>query len=105
MGKKKRVAKPQAKPNVISLEMDATFFFERAVRSLDRLHYEKAVKYFRRAAEYEPDNPVNQTMQGFCPLSRLRAARSTLGRCSPSAAACAVGWNIPHLHVLAQRAG
>ncbi|HZG56900.1 MAG TPA: tetratricopeptide repeat protein [Paenibacillus sp.] len=39
--------------------MDATFFFERAVQSLDRLKYDKALKYFRRAVEYEPDNPVN----------------------------------------------
>ncbi len=58
MEKKKRVAEPK-KPNVISLNMDATFFFERAVQSLDRFHYDKALKYFRRAAEYEPDNPVN----------------------------------------------
>lgn len=39
--------------------MDATFFFERAVQSLDRLKYDKALKYFRRAVEFEPDNPVN----------------------------------------------
>lgn len=44
---------------VIPLRMDATFFFERAVESLDRMKYDKALKYFRRAVEYEPDNPVN----------------------------------------------
>jgi tetratricopeptide (TPR) repeat protein len=59
MAKKKLVATEQQKQKVISLQMDATFFFERAVRSLDRLHYDKALKYFRRAVEYEPDNPVN----------------------------------------------
>ncbi len=58
MVKKKRVVQPQ-KPNVVPIHMDATFFFERAVQSLDRYHYEKALKYFRRAVEYEPDNPVN----------------------------------------------
>lgn len=44
---------------VIPVTMDATFFFEKAVQSLDRFHYDKALKYFRRAAEFEPDNPVN----------------------------------------------
>ncbi|MEC0241391.1 tetratricopeptide repeat protein [Paenibacillus dokdonensis] len=44
---------------VIPIHMDANFFFERAVRSLDRLHYDKALKYFRKAVEYEPENPVN----------------------------------------------
>lgn len=29
------------------------------MRSLDRNHYDKALKYFRKAVEYEPDNPVN----------------------------------------------
>lgn len=45
--------------NVISIEMNANFFFDRAVRSLDRYQYDKALKYFRKAVEYEPDNPVN----------------------------------------------
>ncbi|MDR6225638.1 tetratricopeptide repeat protein [Desmospora profundinema] len=45
---------------VISLRMDAGFFFERAVRSLDRYRYDKALKYFRLAVEKEPNNPVNQ---------------------------------------------
>ncbi|MCJ8015121.1 tetratricopeptide repeat protein [Paenibacillus sp. KQZ6P-2] len=44
---------------VIPIHMDANFFFERAVRSMDRLHYDKALKYFRKAVEYEPENPVN----------------------------------------------
>ena len=47
------------RPKVISMSLDATFFFERAVQSLDRYHYDKALKYFRRAVEYEPENPVN----------------------------------------------
>ncbi|WP_414694699.1 tetratricopeptide repeat protein [Paenibacillus sp.] len=54
---KRKHLKPTNK--VIPLSMDATFFFERAVQSLDRLKYDKALKYFRRAVEYEPDNPVN----------------------------------------------
>lgn len=44
---------------VVRLQLDANFFFERAVRSLDRHRYDKAVKYFRLAMEKEPDNPVN----------------------------------------------
>lgn len=59
MGKQKRVAVPDSKRKVISLQMDATFFFERAVSCLDRLCYDKAIKYFRRALDYEPENPVN----------------------------------------------
>jgi tetratricopeptide (TPR) repeat protein len=58
MEKKKRISEAP-KPKVISINMDAAFFFERAVQSLDRFHYDKALKYFRRAAEYEQDNPVN----------------------------------------------
>ena len=58
MGKKKCVAAP-GNQKIIPLHMDATFFFERAVRSLDRYRYDKAIKYFRRAVDYEPENPVN----------------------------------------------
>lgn len=56
MGKTKSGAE---KTNVIPLKLDATFYFERALRSLDRFRYEKALKYFRRATELEPDNPAN----------------------------------------------
>ncbi|MFC4077499.1 tetratricopeptide repeat protein [Salinithrix halophila] len=45
---------------VVRLRLDASFFFERAVRSLDRHRYDKALKYFRLAVEKEPENPVNQ---------------------------------------------
>lgn len=45
--------------NVISIQLDANFFFERALRSLDRYHYDKALKYFQRAVDFEPDNPIN----------------------------------------------
>ncbi|RIX45852.1 tetratricopeptide repeat protein [Paenibacillus nanensis] len=55
---KKRAAVGEG-TKIIPIQWDATFFFERAVRSLDRYHYDKALKYFRRAAQYEPDNPVN----------------------------------------------
>lgn len=58
MAKKKHVAKVK-KRNVITVQMDATFFFERAVHSLDRNRYDRALKYFRRAVEFEPGNPVN----------------------------------------------
>lgn len=56
-GKNLRVT--DTRSNTITLRLDASFFFERAVRSLDRNHYDKALKYFRKAVEYEPDNPVN----------------------------------------------
>jgi tetratricopeptide (TPR) repeat protein len=56
---RKRAATQPRQRKVIALPMDAAFFFERAVQSLDRLHYDKALKYFKRAVEFEPDNPVN----------------------------------------------
>lgn len=57
MKEKKRVAVDQ---QTKVIRFNGTLrFFERAVRSLDRLHYDKALKYFRRAVEYEPENPVN----------------------------------------------
>ncbi|WP_018132080.1 tetratricopeptide repeat protein [Effusibacillus pohliae] len=45
--------------NLIPFRLDAAFFFERAVRHLDRHNLQNALKYFRKAVEYEPDNPVN----------------------------------------------
>jgi tetratricopeptide (TPR) repeat protein len=45
--------------NVIPFRLDAAFFFERALRHLDRRDLQSSLKYFRKAVEYEPDNPVN----------------------------------------------
>ncbi|MEC2344454.1 tetratricopeptide repeat protein [Paenibacillus barengoltzii] len=58
MKERKRPAKNQ-RGKVLPISMDAGFFFERAVSSLDRYRYDKALKYFRKAVEYEPSNPVN----------------------------------------------
>lgn len=55
MGKKDKAAGAK----IIPMQLDAAFFYERAVRSLDRCRYDKALRYFRKAVEYEPDNPVN----------------------------------------------
>lgn len=56
-GNYRREEKPQS--HVVSLTMDESFFFERAVRALDRYQYDKALKYFRKAVELKPGNPVN----------------------------------------------
>ncbi len=49
----------QHRNKVIPVEMDANFFFERALQYLDRNNYNKALKYFQRAVDRDPDNPVN----------------------------------------------
>jgi len=79
---------------VIPLSLDATFFFERAVQSLDRYHYDKALKYFRRAVEYEPENPVNHcNMAGILSeMGRYEESndilRSVLERIDPGMTEC-----------------
>jgi len=55
---KKRVS-ANTHMKVIPIRLDASFFIERAVQSLDRYHYDKALKYFRRAIDFEKDNPIN----------------------------------------------
>ncbi|MBB6735359.1 tetratricopeptide repeat protein [Cohnella sp. CBP 2801] len=82
------------RPKVIPFSLDATFFFERAVQSLDRYHYDKALKYFRRAVEYEPDNPVNHcNMAGILSeMGRYEESndvlRSVLDRIDPDMTEC-----------------
>ncbi|WP_067621169.1 cyclin family protein [Alicyclobacillus acidiphilus] len=45
--------------NVIAINLDASYFFERGVRFLQRNELTKALKAFRKTVEYEPNNPVN----------------------------------------------
>ncbi|MFD0674763.1 tetratricopeptide repeat protein [Cohnella sp. GCM10027633] len=93
MSQRKRAAKPR-RPKVIPIRLDATFFFERAVQSLDRYHYDKALKYFRRAVEYEPENPVNHcNMAGILSeMGRYEESndvlRSVLDRIDPAMTEC-----------------
>lgn len=92
--KEKKIALAERSTKIIPIQLDATFFFERAVRSMDRYHYDKALKYFRRAAEYEPDNPVNHcNMAGI--LSEMgnyeesnRILQSIVGELDPEMTEC-----------------
>ena len=45
--------------NVIAMQLDAAFFFERGVKYLERNQLKKALQAFRKTIEYEPNNPVN----------------------------------------------
>lgn len=80
MSQRNSRAADKRRPKVIPIRLDATFFFERAVQSLDRFHYDKALKYFRRAVEFEPDNPVNHcNMAGILSeLGRYEESNSIL---------------------------
>lgn len=51
--------KGDVKSNVIAMDFDAAYFFERGVRFLQRNELNKALKAFRKTVEYEPNNPVN----------------------------------------------
>ncbi len=54
--------------NVIAMKLDASYFFERGMRFLQRNDLARAVKAFQRTVEYEPDNPVN-----YCNLAGVLA--------------------------------
>lgn len=41
------------------IQLDSNYFFERALKSLDMQRYDKALKYFKKAVDYEPNNPIN----------------------------------------------
>jgi len=93
MSQRKRAA-ANRRPKVIPFSLDATFFFERAVQSLDRFHYDKALKYFKLAVEYEPDNPVNHcNMAGILSeMGRYEESnvvlRSVLDKIDPAMTEC-----------------
>ncbi len=57
--KNKEMPTVHAAHNIIPLHLNAEFYFQRGMQSLDRYHYEKALRYFRRAVESEPDNAVH----------------------------------------------
>ncbi|MFC4768353.1 tetratricopeptide repeat protein [Effusibacillus consociatus] len=59
MDQQQQMKRRRPDSNVIPFRLDAAFFFERAVKHLDRHNLQNALKYFRKAMEYEPDNPVN----------------------------------------------
>jgi tetratricopeptide (TPR) repeat protein len=47
------------KKKVIRINFSANFFYDRAMQSMDRYNYDKALKYFQRVLEYEPNNITN----------------------------------------------
>ena len=46
--------------NVVLFPVGAAAYAERAMRALERMQHDKALQYFRRAAEIEPGNPIHQ---------------------------------------------
>lgn len=46
--------------NVVMFPVDAAAYSDRAVKLLDRLQYDKALRYFRRAVECEPGDAIHQ---------------------------------------------
>jgi len=54
------------KNKVIPMTLDANFFFERALRHLNRNNYSKALKYFWRTVDIEPNNPIH-----YCNLAGI----------------------------------
>lgn len=54
-----RRVRNSGRDNVIAMQLDAEFFFERGVKFMERNQLRQAEKAFRRTVEYEPNNPVN----------------------------------------------
>ncbi|MBN6186903.1 tetratricopeptide repeat protein [Aneurinibacillus sp. BA2021] len=47
---------PKKKSKIVPIQMDADFYYERAIRYLDKLNFQKALRYLRKAVELAPDN-------------------------------------------------
>jgi tetratricopeptide (TPR) repeat protein len=47
----------QVKSNIVSVHFDAAFFFERGVRSFNRNDIYKALRYFQKSADLDPNEP------------------------------------------------
>jgi tetratricopeptide (TPR) repeat protein len=48
---------PKKKSKIVPIHMGADFYYERAMRYLDKLNFQKALRYLRKAVEFEPNNP------------------------------------------------
>lgn len=57
MKKKKTVAGLSV--DNLPIQLNSNYFFERALKSLDKQRFDKALKYFKKAVDYEPENPIN----------------------------------------------
>lgn len=56
---RQQIAQRKSSNTVVSMRLDATFFYERGVKFLQRNDLKRALKAFRKTVEYEPKNPVN----------------------------------------------
>lgn len=66
MGKLSNLSARKKENKIIPMALDADFFFERALRHLDKNDYSKALKYFWRIVDVEPNDPVH-----YCNLAGL----------------------------------
>lgn len=57
MGKQKKMTKNNG--NVIPLVLNASLYYNKAIEAADKNNLAKALRFFTRAVEIEPDNPVN----------------------------------------------
>lgn len=57
MGRQKKQI--QSRGNVIPLVLNASFYYSKAMQAAEGNNLKKALRFFTRAAQIEPDNPVN----------------------------------------------